>query len=401
MSWCKWCRISHWSVVCWSATLLTTIACGDPKATSISDLSKLDVAAATVSADYGELLAPGVQFVNIVGGQIIGDSTLITDRGANLIYLLDGTGNVVQSFGGTGSGPGEFRDLRWSRLLGTMLFAYDREHGHVTRVDIDRRVVTHDLVNPPAVGLVAAMALGVLQDGSLVVGAQSPSAPPRISGVVQVPTEIFVRQYQSGNEAMLPIGSVRGSDVYFHVWPDGWRTQMLVALGRRSHISVGQNAVIAVDNGGRYILRFDVEGVAETLYVRGTPDRFAVTSQDRRILRSRYLTPGSDIPRVRTAFDAMPVPDSSPYFGWSDEAELMPVVATSGGDIWVLPYARKRTSGATWYVLDPKAQVFGTVRIDRNAVLLDATREEVLLGIETDQSEAAVIRRRIVWASPN
>lgn len=369
------------------------VACGEPKGMPAATGPATDVTA-YVESRSGTVLAPSVPLVNVVGGQIVGDSVLVTDRGAGRIYMLDANGHVLRTFGGFGDGPGEFRDLRWSRLLGSTLFAYDREHNRVTRIQIDGDDVTIEPVTPPAEGLVATVVLGVLKGESLVIGAQEATAQPKFSGVVHAPTELFVKKYLSGDSAVARTGSVRGSDVYFHVWPDGWRTQLVAAMGRRSYIAVGQRAVIAIDNGGPQVFRVKLDGKVDTFHVALSP-RASVTRRDIESVRSRYLPTGSSDSRMRTAFDAMPIPDSAPLFAWRGEREVVPLVAASNGDIWILPYSPDAPEPA-WLVLDEDGEPIWTVRFDRESVLFDATRSEVLLATENDEGAVVLARRPIV-----
>jgi hypothetical protein len=118
---------------------------------------------------------PTVSFHRLAGVYIVGSNRLaVLDGGANEIRLFNLNGGHLFSFGGSGHGPGEFRDVTYLGFLSDSLWVFDRRQLRVTVLDTNTsgyRVIRLDS-GIPALGPVAT-----LRDGSTLFTAELPVSP--------------------------------------------------------------------------------------------------------------------------------------------------------------------------------------------------------------------------------
>ena len=325
---------------------------------------------------------PIQQFKGVMTPFVLKDGRLVVPvSGDGVIRIFDGAGDHVESLGGTGEGPGEFRSLDavWAR--GDTVEAFDSELRRITRFFPDGG---SDVVVLDAAGPAQAAVPGALSDGWAFVSVAEIGDDGRDRMVV----------HRFGLD-----GSHRGAvaQVAGMVRHRTGRGTGPAPLSPRATFAVHDGHLYAAETLSPMVQVLDSAGqLTRTLTwtaERGeSPAEAAVAVVNALVARA-----GADqAEATRQRFEAFPVPDTLSCF-WDFIVDKL-------GFVWVRPYEAEKHSvylggatnggagpGGEWLVLSPSGTVVGSVRIPPSLEPAQIT-ENAVVGIEHDSYGVEYVR---------
>lgn len=303
----------------------------------------------------------------------------VLNGGTNEMRLFDEHGRSIRSFGGTGSGPGEFRFISWAGRSGDTVFVFDNSLSRISGVILRGEprllgtwpVTARGTRGPLSVG-------GRLADGRwLVATGVSPGwdGPP---GVHRLPQSVGVISADGTGEVSW-IGEFP-SAAFFVFSPTGNIQQ--ASLGPIAFspwfysVASGQHVWLG-ESGADSLVRMEFgRGTRATLRLplpRRTPPAALIASGRAR----EMLAATNERSRMRAdaKWSATYLPPTLPFF----EA----LVPGPGGEIWIQDYVGVRTDSARYLVVGPDMVARAWVRVPRGVRLHDVGLDYVL-GVHED-----------------
>ncbi len=320
---------------------------------------------------------------------------VLADGGSREIRVFDSTGVHIRSFGGSGEGPGEFQGRPLILFIAPdTVLAWDSALWRQTWFTLDGTVVRTKSFAETRAGkgpndFLWATVWRINHDGTMV-GQKSVPSEKREEGIVKEPLELFM--FGGGDSAVrwirdLPTtGSIR-------VGKTGMSLMFNPTAGRNWAIQQNPAGIIVMDDpDGRWILSvYDMDGTKRSIIRTDLNTRRKVTPDlvqaARNFQQARPGQPSSMRSALQTAWDQMPVPDSTPM--------ISSVLIDGAGRIWA-----KRWSGwwedegfDTYDVLDGSGRWLGWVDVDRSFGRIDSIGDDHILFVWRDAMDVQRIRR--------
>ena len=279
---------------------------------------------------------------------------VIANGGTRELRFYDPTGTHLQSSGGEGDGPGEFRGLGEPWLLGSDSIAvWDRRNRRLSVFDIDGEFGRSFRLDPiPDIG--RPHALGVLADNSLLVASSNLLEGQRPEGISRYPI-LYARHSLEGahlatlarrpgvetNRAVTSGGGLRLSSA-----PYG-RIPVATVQGNRWYYGSGDSWEIEV---------YSPDGALTHLFRRDEPNR-PVTQEMVDEYRERDSGSRTDIPSTVSAARSrmrasVPIPETMPAY--------QRFLAGDDGSLWVQSYSRSGEQ-PSWAVFRDDGRYLGVV----------------------------------------
>lgn len=323
----------------------------------------------------------------VISGAIVSSGVVLAERGSLTLRFYDSSGTLVRATGGRGDGPGEFRDILWLRRLSDRLAVYDPTLRRMTEVEFDGDLLQDRTVVLPEI-ISGADLMGMFGDGTAIAGVLRHNFPPTRVGAYRHRAAAYRIRFDP--EAADSLFSMLAEDQFI----SGGRPTFMGPLpfGAPSWISVADTVAYAVDNVTASVEMWSISGahIGELRVPEARRQR--VTDADISLARSRFreLTKSTRGDWMRF-FDAMPIPDSTPYYGWGGEAPIRPLVATPSGYVFVTLYGGVRERSTRIAVFDPRRHLLGTLMFDVEARVLDA-REGMMLVQSWDSDGVEAVK---------
>lgn len=353
----------HWVLVGCLATMLH--ACVNPESAGGEPGQVRVTLTASESVEY--LATDGEALHQVVSGAIVSAGVVLAERGAQSLRFYDSAGTLVRSLGGPGDGPGEFRDILWVRRLDDRLAVYDPTLRRLTDVGFDGALRQVSTVSLPD-HISGADLMGMFGDGTSIAAALRHNFP-----------QTGVGAYRHGVAAYrIDVGRGRADSLFNMLGEEQFisrgRPNFLgpVPYGAPSWISVADSVAYALDNVNASVSVWSMNGtLVDEILVPGAR-RERVTATDVSVARDRFiaLTTSARVDWLRF-FDAMPIPDSTPFFGWGGEAPIKPLLATADGYVFVTHFGGVRESATRIAVFDPRRRFLGDLMFEVEARVLD------------------------------
>lgn len=298
----------------------------------------------------------------------------VNGRG-NEILVFDSSGKRVATWGGTGSGPGEFRDLDWlAHLPPDTLAAGDRRLRRVTALDAVGRYARSfsmaDAVNP-ASNPIPPRPMGLLADGSMI-GAVF-SGPEPVEGTARPQVEIAVIPPAGG--AVHAIGAWPGDELVLSRQDDLLEVTQ-PPFGRRLHIAPAPDGVWVGDDDRWEIRKYSPLGELR-MVVRSSASPAAVTGELLEAWigeRYRDAAQGPALERLKQDRRETARHTTTPSFG--------KIVGMTDGGVAVGEFGLGTASLRRWIAVDPG----GTVAVIELPAGLDVKRwgKDRVVGVVRD-----------------
>lgn len=328
-------------------------------------------------------------------GILHGSRIVIAESSTNRLHFYDHGGGREHSIGGTGRGPGEFARLWWVQGVGEQLYAYDLELRRITRFSGDGQHRDDMRLAPHTPGRLPG-AIGMFEDGSVLVEETAPRSPVGEPSVSR--GEHMLWRISWGGSQRTFLDTYKGTEVFVEPRPGGGGRTTPLPFGRPSSVAVHGEVAYVVENDRDAIRRLHLEG-EELDPMRPTPRivREAVDQETLRLARQHFVEREGLGGDRGARFDAMPVPDSLPYYGWEGFPRPRVMRAASTGRTWVLRHGGLLPDVLRWLVFDENGQQVREVASPHQHLdLLDSDGEFALVRRWSDLGEEFVELRRIV-----
>ena len=329
----------------------------------------------------------GEALYQVISGVIAPAGVVLAERSSQSINFYDVLGTLRWTLGGAGDGPGDFRDILWVRRLGGRVVVYDPTLRRLTDVGLDGELRQVRLVELPE-DISGADLMGLFGDGSGLAAALRHNFPPTGIGAYRHGVAAYRIEIDRDNAdslfSMLADEQFvsRGRPNFFGPIP----------YGAQAWISVSDSVAYATDNSGAVVSAWSMTGTLLGEILIPGAMREPVSDADVAIARGRFRAStaraGGDWLRF---FDAMPIPDSMPFFGWGGAAPIKPLIVTSDGYLFVTLYGGAREAATRIAVVDPRRRFLGTLMFDVEARVLDA-RGDVMLVQSWDADGVESVR---------
>ena len=323
----------------------------------------------SIGAAFGD---PAEEFSRVRQVAVLGDSMiLVASWGTHDLRLFSLSGRHLRTWGGEGSGPGEYGALDGLAVVDdSTTMAFDADQQRLDTWTTGGVLKRSARVRGPFRSNVRFF--GRFADGSILLRATPVSE--RKKGLVERTAEYFRYRPDSGEAASmgrLPSGfgwvvrSGNGSTGY----PAPLRPEASVAVG-------GESWWFATGSG-REIRKYSADGrVLGEITLRAEPE--PVTSAERQAFETEWLARFSESaqPRLRRFLAEATYPQHLPM--------ITALVPAPGGGLWVGRYARHDQRYRTWHVLDAAGREIRKVALPRDFLLLHVT-EDHAAGVLRDE----------------
>ena len=340
--------------------------------------------AGTPHLEIGATDAPGHDLYEVSDVARLADGRVaVVNSGSNEVRVFSEDGDLLQSLGGGGEGPGEFRAPRRLFVLpGDSLLIVDASLDRLTVFSSDGSLVRTSQIEPPPTGSIPAPSTR-LRDGTFV------TFPPFTFGSGSGTESRVIRdtlpllRYDSDGRYVGELGRFPGSEQF--VYMDG--SSILGGpriWGRSTHLAAtGDGFLIGHADRFSYAIH-DADGSLRRIVRAQLPNR-PVTEAD--LERFREPDPEAD-PRSSEIFDrvmeALPPPSEFPAY-----AEIL---VDPEDHVWLQRYAWPPDEmGQEWHVFDREGRWLGPVRMPAGFSLERVTTDEVL-GIARNEVDVEHMR---------
>ncbi len=305
----------------------------------------------------------------IVGGQIIGDSTIVIADGSNgSIHYFSMNGGTTRNFGRLGPGPGEFQALTdVHECEPSTLATYDAATARITRFGPAGEVL---IEKRSPVGFVILRPLTCLADGSIIAAFDRRAPIPQQSSVVRA-TGLLVR-ISSDLSAVDTLATFPGNERYFANEVGGYGE---LPLGRSGVVAAGAHFAVLGQTDSTRIHILPLAGGSDQLLDLPLR-RYPVTAAAfRRAVEQRLEDEPSrhtqDV--LRAVYAHAPQPTGNRF--------LRDLFVDSVDRIWVQTPALSRLRESIWRVFDARGRDVARALLPETARVLFASADHVLLRV--------------------
>lgn len=316
-----------------------------------------------------------------VGAARLSDERIvIADAGSRDLRYYDARGQHLQTVGGRGEGPGEFRNIRSiARIVGDTIVAWDPASRRISFFASDGQfalavpltgwqAVLEELQAQDPGRTVALYDMHVPETGELVMEPFSGRVPDAMeeTRVIQDTIPLFV--FDRGGEQTGSLGPFPTAESFLRNRAGG-----LLRFGERLTVAAGGDLVYVGSTRDPVIRGFSPGGdVARSITLPIEP---------------RPLAP-DDVPDpgqgpVAEFVEAMPLPDSMPLFSGIHHGV--------DGRLWVQRYRAPRDRSQEWMAFDEAGALVASLTMDASLDLLDIGRDYAVV-LATDELDVQEIR---------
>ncbi|MDX1394033.1 MAG: hypothetical protein R3195_06575 [Gemmatimonadota bacterium] len=330
---------------------------------------------------------PGHELHGVTGAHLYEDGSLVVANGGSYeLRFFDGTGGFLHSSGGSGDGPGEYRQIVLLRSFARdSLFVYDGRQARATILSHDGRLA-RSFGMPPAAGFVVVE--DVFPDGRSVASVVTGFRSDQTHTGVHRPNVRLVELDREGT-VVRDLGEFPGDESYA-LAESGSMIVGPLAFGASLHVAVVGNDGIAIGATDEEHLRIHTAGAGEEA-PHGLARR-ATTERDFQRAMNAYLDDFAPDARLIEArrFDDMPRVEARPYF---DELRGDPA-----GNVWVRHYSGPEDPTRLWTVFDGSGAVVATARTPDDVEVLEIGRDHVVVlsrdVLDVERVEVLSLRRQ-------
>lgn len=305
------------------------------------------------------------------GGQIA-----ILNAGSHQILFFSQEGDLDQSVGRQGNGPGEFRNPQWlGHGLGDTLFVWDAGLARLSTFDgtgalLDSRRVSFDGTASPSADITGRFA-----DGSFLTGPGHLVFLTGSEGISRLPETYY--RYDPKTDRTTHLADGLGREI---VVAEG-RTRSL-PFGKRTFVVAHGNSLIVADNGLSAIRSYDLGGKLQRV-IKWRADPIPVTAADRSN-HAEYMA---------TEFPDFEFISNSPYAEYRPRFSSIRV--DRAGWIWIAGFTTWWEPPASWLVFDETGVLQCEVDAPAMMTVLEIGTDYVLGRQRTPLGEESVVLYRI------
>ena len=299
-------------------------------------------------------------------------SAVVADRGSQEVRLYSSSGEFLGSVGGTGDGPGEFRNLSKVEPSADRILALD-QRGRVT-------VFTPDLVPTHTFDVAdRVFDLHDLHDGTVLVEVRSLTEIEPGPQIIRGSSALL--RYDLSGARIDSVGLIAGYEEVRRMIDD--RPILGPPLfGREGHLAANGD-VILVGSADLMEVR-ELSVIGDVVRILRIPDYpLGVTDEEVSAEREAQfdveLPPGATFPPpIRRFIEELPAPAARPAYA--------DILVDPSGAVWLELHRGRSEQGRpqAWLVLDADGTWLGTVEAPDDFAVMDITMDAVL-GVWTDE----------------
>ena len=291
--------------------------------------------------DDTALVVSGVADVELLSNGRIA----VANVAENSIIVFDSARNHVDTWGGTGHGPGEFVRLDWlARRAPDSLAAGEIRLRRVTILNASgqfARAFRTQSALTQAAGAVPPQALGLLVDGTVV--AAFFARPASREGAVRPSVDVLA--IPPSGDTVMAVGNWPGDELSLFL-QDGFLQVVSPPFARRLHVTTSDDGIWIADDAVWEVREYSGRARLRTI-IRSTASPHAVSDSllDQRIAdKYRSASQGPALERLKMDQRTIAHHETMPAFG--------AVLGVTGGGVAVGEYVVGTTTLRTWIVLD-------------------------------------------------
>jgi len=303
---------------------------------------------------------------------------IVANSGSSELRFYDAAGQWLQSVGGDGEGPGEFRSMGAVWPLGDSLFVADWRLIRVTVFDRDGVFARSFQVSLPEEGSFP-LTRGVFAPGALLVEMGLPDAE---LGQGLIRDSLRLISYTLEGEPGPLMGVYVGSERYMHVEQDFVAT-MSRPFGLEAQRVAGGDRVWFGSSDTYEILGFAADGSLTQIIRRPVPNE-PVTADDRAGQQAEIDERAEEASAMwRKMYESMTFPETKPAYGR--------FVLDRAGHLWVSEPEPDSEVAQAWNVFASDGTWLGTTHTPAGMRVLEIGPDYVL-GRKNDDLGVAQIR---------
>jgi hypothetical protein len=295
---------------------------------------------------------PAYQFDRIAGVLRLSDGRIVVaNSGTRELRFYDPHGRYLATGGGSGAGPGEFRDLAsLASLPGDSLLILDPGRSQISVHDPYGAHMRSWRIESPGRGLFPSRALA-LADGSVLLAYVRSHLPGDPSGVIRNAAPLL--HYSSSGEFLGKVVDIPGEEWFFAA---EYGIMTYRPFGRKGHLAVSGTSIYL---GGADVYEVDVYDSGGRLRHTFAQPRepIAVSAEDiRRYQEARLQELGDPAgrPRQQRLNAVLPFPERMPAY-----ASLQ---VDGEGNLWVEEYRYPQGDESHWSIFDQQGRPVATIR---------------------------------------
>ena len=333
----KECRSLRWAFL---GLLLFQASCNADEPVPETSESSWRMDAVPVFAVGGEPSGPTSDIYNVSGAVRLSDGRIVIADGAPRLLVLDSMGTYLETWGGEGDGPGEFRRIGWMQLVpGDSIVVYDPVLARVQFFTGGGEYAGSVRPDVPRWALV-----GRSRDGGWVSRRVQPQPPSVPEDGVSPPRDVMVLSHDADGSGEELLGTLEGGEEI--VLPTGFIYFGLHPL-RELRISVGPQEVYATS--GR---RFEIQ----VYDLNGGPGR--VLSWESPLVP---LTPQIMVDAIVAIGGSVRIEDIPPLREDQTLPAISGLLVDREGNVWAEAYDPELENPRTWSVFEPNGQLLAEV----------------------------------------
>lgn len=316
-------------------------------------------------------------FYEIVGLYRLSDGRIaVADGGSSELRLFERGGEHASTWGGSGDGPGEFRELSWMEgVEPDTLLMWDAAGNRIT-------------VFRPDEGLLSVEAfagrgevIGRFDDGSWLLRRRvSTGGIPSRSGLRRDSAD-YVRVLRDGEAT--PLLRLAGEGLYFVMGGDGFAVHPSPFVVEPLVATVGDDLLVVDPETGDFI-RYDDAGRERETW-RHEPARRTLGEVDRSRWLDRVLSQ-ADHPAERTqarrVLEDMEIPETAPLFD---------AIVVGSQYIWVRRFVMPGDETASWDIMSHTGRWLATLAAPAN-LRIRQVGSDFILAVARDEFDAESVR---------
>jgi hypothetical protein len=318
---------------------------------------------------------------------------LVLDGGSQELRFFDSKGHLSNRIGGSGEGPGEFRDpvlVPWPASDSLLVFdkglprlqVFPREVGD----SITIRLSQWPVGRRPPVGAVTSST--ILFQGRGFYGGEAGAF--RTEGLSRRVHSFFWFHPRSGEKKVLLDSIVVGQSyrdgpgVDAQVWRLPFRPLPAAV--------VNDTGAFISDGSSPSIMEYDIEGRLRRIFRLETPSRPITPEMVSRVIEQmKTERPGVSREKLERVYANIPLPEALPPFGSLHLDEV--------GWLWAEKYSWDPTKPSEWVLFDREGRARGTVQTPMG-LDIEWIGREFLLGVFTDQLGIEYVHRHSIYRGP-
>jgi len=307
---------------------------------------------------------------------------VVANSESDELRCFDPVGKHLWTAGRNGEGPGEFRNLGWVQKLGQdSIAAYDRSLRRISVFDLDGNLGRTTSLEAPG-GVLRPTALGVLNDGSIIVQANASVTPNTVSAGLN-PVDGWLLRYSAEGERRDTIASAPPISWFAFsngprrvISPQPFSHQSVVAVGPyRTYL--GHTSVFEIASYGAAGL--------ERLVRLLQPSR-PVTSDDVQAYERSLLeqaTSADERSAARDRVAAAPFPETFPTF--------RSLILDGAEGLWVENYRTPGEVEVMYSVFGGAGELLGVVAVPPGLLVYEIG-DDYVLGRWRDELDVEHVR---------